>query len=334
MYIGILFTILLAGIANAGTQDSSVCPGVQLTKLRTFKVTELVKLTANIMPKPDQNGTVSLLHHIPEGVAVSTQPKVQVIKNRSLDELIKRGLNGTSSNLRSRTTIPGDVTYPWRTIGTVNLYDTSMHSTGHYCTGTLVGPRILLTASHCIPSWTDNRWGMEFIPAFNGQDRRNPRPFGHAWVTECYGVPSTDDVTGRDYAVCRLNDAIGDRIGWMGYRASSGDSLYYNFPWTSVGYPQDTLNGKVMTVQGNLWVRDVDNDGDGKELETDVFAGKGWSGGPMFASSLADNHVVGVLSGLEEEFDLFGPFVADHDVTAGGMLLARLISWARSNYAS
>jgi V8-like Glu-specific endopeptidase len=89
--------------------------------------------------------------------------------------------------------------------------------------GVLIGPRLLLTASHAVP-WDTSNWSVRFAPAYrNGNDPR----FGHAYVDEWRGVRNVNDVTGLDYVICKLNWRIGDRTGWLGSWWSGSKSFYY-----------------------------------------------------------------------------------------------------------
>jgi V8-like Glu-specific endopeptidase len=190
----------------------------------------------------------------------------------------------------------------------------------------------MLTASHCVP-WAQGsgKWSMQFIPAYNGEDNTNSRPFGTAWATQCRGVRNTDDVTGLDYVICQLDTSMGDTVGYMGWRASSGDSLYYNGRWTSVGYPDDFHGGQVAAEEDGIKLEDVDDQGsDGKELESYVYASAGWSGGPLFDVEPDWPRVVGVMSGSETEFSFWDFFTATHSVSAGGLHMGQLITYGRT----
>jgi V8-like Glu-specific endopeptidase len=230
-----------------------------------------------------------------------------------------------------RQVLTNEQTYPWRTVGKIFVgQNLNFGSTIWVGSGVLVGPNLLLTASHVVP-WDRGGWWMRFVPAFN----TGVEPFGFSYVEQCRGIRNIDDVTGLDYVVCRLYTRLGDSVGWMGTYGSSGDSFYQNRGWTSVGYPVNTLGGQVPTVEDNIAIVDVDDEsGGGKELESHVYSSGGWSGGPLwgFLSAGADPRVVGVVSGREEEFDFFSFFTATHTVNAGGLHMVNLVKYGIANW--
>ena len=189
--------------------------------------------------------------------------------------------------------------------------------------GVLVGPQLLLTASHAMP-WGDDDASVRFVPAY--KDGNDPR-FGHAWADEWRGVRNADDVTGLDYVICRLNWRIGDLTGWLGSWWSSRESFYYDREWLSVGYPASFLGGQRQAIEVPVRVRDIDNDGDGLEIETHKFALGGWSGGPLWGGVEGQFRVVGVESGFEKDF-----LDPERTVFAGGEHMVNLVKYGWAHW--
>jgi V8-like Glu-specific endopeptidase len=262
---------------------------------------------------------------VPNGSWVETDPKSRPWNTTSAQHLLRLGVPRA---VLFRQVLTNEQSYPWRTVGKVyvgqNLNFDSWIWSG---SGVLVGPNLLLTASHVLP-WGRSGWWMRFIPAYNF----GAEPFGSSYVAQCRGVINTDDVTGLDFAICRLYTRLGDTIGWMGSYASTDDDAYEDRRWTSVGYPGDTQGGQVPTVEENVEIVDIDGDGDGKELESGVYGSKGWSGGPLWGFIGGDAKVVGVMSGKEEEFDFFSFFTATHTVNAGGFAMVNLVKYGHANW--
>lgn len=218
--------------------------------------------------------------------------------------------------------------WPWCTVGKVwfsrdgrnfNRDDASKGS------GVLVGRNLMLTVSHAAP-WGrgPGDWWMQFVPAYVSGDE----PFGNSYVEAFHGVVNQDDVTGLDYVICKLYTPLGDRCGWMGSKWWSDEDPYHDGQWTSIGYPSSFMEGERPAVEFNIGVRDIDNDGDGLEVETLKFAEKGWSGGPLWGWIDGEPRVIGIESGYEK--DVLDP---TRTVFAGGEHMVNLVKFGIANWS-
>nr|WP_296774264.1 trypsin-like peptidase domain-containing protein [Rhodococcus sp. (in: high G+C Gram-positive bacteria)] len=210
---------------------------------------------------------------------------------------------------------PNPQLFPMCTIGVV------FNSNGKRGSGVLVGPNLLLTAGHVVP-WGASSWSMEFVPAY----RNGNRPFGSSYVQEYRGYNTDRDVTGYDYAICRLYNPLGNALGWMGSASFADESDYYNKRYVSSGYPG--TYGERPAVELDMGIRDIDNDSPGRELEfalrTDV--GPGWSGGPLWQHT-ANPYVAGIYSGREKD----GLDPTRH-VFAAGSAMVDLVKFGLANW--
>jgi V8-like Glu-specific endopeptidase len=209
--------------------------------------------------------------------------------------------------LEPRAQEADNLSYPWRTNGLVFANGVPVGS------GTLVGPNLMLTASHIAP-WDSSPWSMEFVPGFRSGTRP---PFGSSFVSEFrgYRVPA-GEATGYDYIVCRLFRPLGQAIGWMGSVSFGNEDDYYRRRYNSTGYPDSF--GNRPAVQFDMAIADIDNDSPGLELEfpLGIPLGPGWSGGALWLPNEGPR-VAGTVTGVET--DVLDP--RRHVISAGSAMV-------------
>lgn len=213
--------------------------------------------------------------------------------------------------------------YPWRCFGKVFTGGDAGWDGGG--SGVLVGPNLMMTASHVWPWGKRGRW-MLFSPGF-----RDGRQHPDSFVTRVRGVRVTgeSDPSGYDYVICQLQKPLGEMLGWLGSQWWSRESHYYGNRWTSVGYPSWFFSGMRPAAELDIAIVDIDSDDPGLELETtfNTAAGGGWSGGPLWGVVNDDFRVIGIKSGWE--VDVYDP---GRGVFAGGKLMVELIKHGLAHF--
>jgi V8-like Glu-specific endopeptidase len=178
-----------------------------------------------------------------------------------------------------------DGKFPYSAIGRL------VWENGVYCTATLVGPRHILSARHCLPSQAGTA-GM-FQPGYN-----NGEPNGSAFIVRASVVAPISGAcdTKSDWAVFLLDDRLGDKVGYMGvsYASSSG---FGQPKFTHQGYPRDKNSGSTPQRQLNNTIlrTSLDCDSSGP-LYSDTDTAGGQSGGPLFETRSDGQYIWGVLS--------------------------------------
>ncbi len=106
---------------------------------------------------------------------------------------------------------------PWRFIGRF------VNQSGEACTATLIARNVIITAAHCINGDSGVTANGVFTASNGGTARSvayalNPRYDYHRFIT-------TDDIDGMDWALIRLDNPIGERVGFAGVRNITGQGL-------------------------------------------------------------------------------------------------------------
>jgi hypothetical protein len=149
-----------------------------------------------------------------------------------------------------------DQSFPWRTTGKVR-------TVGKWGSGTTIGPRHVLTASHVV-NWTGGSAGgvawLTFTPGyFDGSG-----PWGEIAATRVIyweQAPGslTDQQTAFDYVVLVMEERIGDIVGYPGYRTYDDDWNGGRY-WQYIGYPGELSSGERPAFQGSGVVSSVQDE--------------------------------------------------------------------------
>jgi hypothetical protein len=138
-------------------------------------------------------------------------------------------------------------TWPNSNVGKLFFLDGAL---GYSCSAALIGPRLIVTAAHCIYNTVTNTYNTRFlfIPAWHA----GRIPYG-AWTSARVRVPqqwinaSGGFPNGYDHGIIELNDSdgrsLGNNIGWLGWQtfATVGRHL------TQIGYPVN-LDGATRPI--------------------------------------------------------------------------------------
>jgi len=221
------------------------------------------------------------------------------------------GLAGPSEIDRSRSVIGADTRttvaytdytkYPWRAVGTILSKKTN---TAGFCTATLIGPRLAITAGHCVYNKDTNSWNWNtwFSPGHRGtgSDRfpnGTPRQVIGLYSFEGW---SEDENTQHDVGFLILADAANTAsLGWFGFSDmwSAGDhegitATTLQYPgWSFTCADSPDASGQCMAFQyrGTGTVADSC----GNKLAHNVDTNKGSSGSPFYRWYDGGRYIIG-----------------------------------------
>jgi V8-like Glu-specific endopeptidase len=228
-----------------------------------------------------------------------------------------------------------DLSFPWRTTGKVR-------TVGKWGSGTTIGPRLVLTASHVV-NWTGGDDGgvawLTFTPGyFDGSG-----PWGEIAATHViYWLQApgslSDQQTAFDYCVLVMAEPIGDVVGYPGFRRYDDDWNGGRY-WQYIGYPGELSSGERPAFQGDGVVTTVQEQsfsgqtgyvmGHFNEFTPGQSGGStwGWWGDEPWPRVVGVGSTIGSTAVQAPTNSTNG----DNEY-GGGPALSALIAWARSNF--
>lgn len=177
--------------------------------------------------------------------------------------------------------------FPWRTI--CHLYIRARNGRTFLGTGEFIGPRVVLTAGHCLYMHNDGGWARSIVvtPGRNGS---SSRPFDSVTATRFRSVHGwvAHRNSNYDYGIIILpSTQPGGTIGWMGLANLSFGSLLGLNVNTS-GYPADKPYGTQWWNANNILAVTS------RRLYYRVDTYGGQSGSPVWRYRNGYRHIVGI----------------------------------------
>ncbi|HEX4296926.1 MAG TPA: trypsin-like serine protease, partial [Devosia sp.] len=154
----------------------------------------------------------------------------------------------------NRTQITDSSAYPFGAIGW--LWTQDQKGNWATCTATLIGPKSIITAAHCVYDHDTGGWvkSMLFIP---GATDAQTAPYGqYDWANVNILKGFIDNYDGKNYgsvmpwdiAEVELQTDAGNQIGWMGFQVDDGSA----WTATTAGYPGDKPDGTMWQTSCDI----------------------------------------------------------------------------------
>lgn len=282
----------------------------------TQRQTTLDEFVGHVSP-PAANPSApvpTLIHLTPEDEAVvanwTTQSRTVDFASFESANAEKRGVIGADNRVLTTSTA-----YPYSAMGRI------IRSDGIVCSGSLVGPRHVTTAKHCVPT---NGASMQFQPAYNNGPVF-PSAYAIGYLAGNSNSGASDDCARKeDWAVLLLSARLGDARGYLGFDTLDDAASLNRAIFSSYGYPTDIADGGRPYRQDQITVSNKNRCDAYGPLYTNADAAGGQSGSPLYLPPDAQ--------GVRYQYGVMSQSSSQTTVFAGGNNWAGTISLMLQNY--
>lgn len=195
-----------------------------------------------------------------------------------------------------RWKIEDTIAFPWRTKVRLFVKWPNIEEP-RVCSGSLIGPKSILTAGHCVYRSANGGWAswVRAVPALD----RTYMPFADAGAARFNSVSNwtVDEDLDFDYALITLDRRVGEATGWTGL-CSITDSSWENRLFDIGGYPDDKSGGTELWVASGIVL-----DYNSTNIYHNASTVSGMSGAGMDPWGLTSAYTCAVHSGSNSQYN-------------------------------
>ena len=243
---------------------------------------EEVQLAA---PASNFNGT-----QIPGFIPPSAKEGAEAARRALDDHLQKRDVIGAES----RFYYPNR-NYPFSAMG--RILATRPGHNDRRCSASVVGPRHVLTARHCLGD-AIGETTYHYQPGYDQGTKMSG-----TWARSIVYPPRESGWCdwATDYVIMITNDRVGEWHGWLGLTyPTTADWHAHRF--ANFGYPSDLGSAERPFLQGGVKIHAGNDCYLGAPTFSDADADNGQSGGPIFEMQSSGTYVYSVLVGKHPDY--------------------------------
>ena len=261
------------------TEEKIMCYDAKTNETREVNVGELKKVLAT------QNQ-----------IRIGSYDNITPYDPLTSSNIIRNEIRLLSSNSAERVTNTNN--FPNRVTCRITSQTTRNNVTYNvYGTCAIVGPKVGLTAAHCVFDKENGNAAYSNWTIYPGYNDGTYYGTACGWDQVYYSDQWMQNHSDQyDWAICVLQSDVGNQLGWFGVQSYGSNSELNNTGVRVYGYPGDTNYGFYSDARYQYTTGEKITSVGDRYFRYSAWTFGGFSGGPIARTS--DNYIVGIHYGL------------------------------------